>query len=262
MTLYCDLLQISRAATRILALINEAKAFDAESPLDATPGDCGIMTQYSMDVIVAGFLRKAQGDFPEPGKVEDTGLSPIFATADLLLYLCLGQPAFLRRFTAAVYRFAPVLSSNTSLTPPALTPGALSKIIAMYVAMLRATTDASNPANNRNTFGMKRLWTILARIVNRSPPTAACAQALVVILVLCGYDMNVRYGLQFRKVCDVIFQRVLPQLQAVSGTLFQQLSLLMQDPGASRTFVATDMPILRAPPNGSMLPERETTSDA
>ncbi|CAO2829361.1 unnamed protein product [Amaranthus hypochondriacus] len=66
----------------------------------------------------------------------------------------------------------------------------------------------------QNVHGLEEGWAWLARFLNRLPPNKYTAVALEAFLRMAGFALHRKYGLQFRKILNVISKEFVPALSA------------------------------------------------
>ncbi|KAJ3696972.1 hypothetical protein LUZ61_000677 [Rhynchospora tenuis] len=84
----------------------------------------------------------------------------------------------------------------------------VSAYVKLYAAIIQAEIDGVN-----KPYGLKEGWRWIAMCLNHLPATSSTVVALEAFLKMAGFALYTRYGVQFKKILDVISGSFLPPLK-------------------------------------------------
>ncbi|KAJ1696639.1 hypothetical protein LUZ63_005151 [Rhynchospora breviuscula] len=84
----------------------------------------------------------------------------------------------------------------------------VSAYVKLYSAIIQAEIDGVN-----KPYGLKEGWRWIAMFLNHLPATSSTVVALEAFLKMAGFALYTRYGVQFKKILDVISGSFLPPLK-------------------------------------------------
>jgi hypothetical protein len=254
------------AITALGACLDDAATADERRPLAVLPRSvgCGLFTAYAADVIVAAFVKRAEGELP-PGTTDDHLTVP-FAFARVLAGLAASRPAFLRRYLGALYGACPFAVPTTSSLGAGgggVAPETVSQLMAIYAAFLVTMGPLPPGVVAHHHHGIGQAWRLAARVLN-APPHRMGGRVLHSLLLYAGHGLANAYG---RPHTAALLQAVatayLPALERVPDVEHSHIEILRQvllaaDARGGQRFDAARVPLLAAPPKGADLPPTDT----